>query len=211
MDYQRAVEALIPGVQGRVLGVLARTENDMTIRTVASLADVSPQQATVVVTHLVNLGVVSRREAGSSALVRLERENDAARVVLALARLQESTRDRLAEAARHIEPAPGSLIVFGSFARGQADAGSDLDILVVRSSQVAADDNGWIDALGRWEGEARKIVGNPVNMMVVSFDEVPALLRSHYGPWQMIASEGVPLLGSSLHALVSVDCSATRT
>ena len=204
MNYQRSVEALIPGVQGRVLGVLARTETEMTIRTVASLADASPQQATVVVSHLVDLGVVSRREAGSSSLVRLERENEAARVVLALARLQGSTMDRLTDAAGHVEPAPVSLIVFGSFARGQADTESDLDVLAVRSSQVAADDNEWIDSLGRWEADARKIVGNPVNMMVVSFDEVPALLRRRSGPWQTIAREGIPLLGSPLSALASV-------
>ena len=188
MDYQRSVEELIPGVQGRVLGVLSRTETEMTIRTLANLAEASPQQATVVVTHLVDLGVVSRREAGSSSLVRLERENEAARVVLALARLSESTMDRLADAARRVEPAPVSLIVFGSFARGEADTESDLDILAVRSSQVAADDNEWIDSLGKWEVDARKIVGNPVNMMVVSFDEVPALLRRRSGPWRAIAA-----------------------
>jgi len=204
VNYQRAVEALIPGVQGRVLGVLARTETEMTIRTVANLADASPQQATVVVTHLVDLGVVSRREAGSSSLVRLERENEAARVVLALARLQESTMDRLTDVARHVVPAPVSLIVFGSFARGEADTESDLDILAVRSNHVDADDNEWIDSLGRWEVDARKIVGNPVNMMVVSFDEVPALLRRRSGPWQAIAREGIPLLGSPLSALASV-------
>jgi predicted nucleotidyltransferase len=204
VNYRRSVEALIPGVQGRVLGVLARTETEMTIRTVASLADASPQQATVVVTHLVDLGVVSRREAGSSSLVRLERENEAARVVLALARLQESTMDRLTDVARHVVPVPVSLIVFGSFARGEADTESDLDILAVRSNHVDADDNEWIDSLGRWEVDARKIVGNPVNMMVVSFDEVPALLRRRSGPWRTIAREGIPLLGSPLSELASV-------
>jgi predicted nucleotidyltransferase len=112
--------------------------------------------------------------------------------------------DRLTDAARHVEPPPVSLIVFGSFARGEADTESDLDILAVRSSQVAADDNEWIDSLGRWEVDARKIVGNPVNMMVVSFDEVPSLLRRRSGPWQTIAREGIPLLGSPLSALASV-------
>ena len=53
------VEALIPGVQGRVLGVLARTETEMTIRTAAGLAGASQQQASVVVAHLVDLGTVA--------------------------------------------------------------------------------------------------------------------------------------------------------
>ncbi len=202
MDYNRPVEVVIPGVQGRVLGVLVRTEAEMTIRTVASLAEASAQQASVVVAHLVELGIVARREAGSSALVRLERENDAARVVLALGRLQESAMGRLADEARHIAPAPESLLIFGSFARGEARVASDLDVLVVRPTGVSADDQQWIDALGKWEMTARRIVGNPINMLVVSVDEVPGLLRRRRGPWRAIAREGILLVGSALSALV---------
>jgi hypothetical protein len=44
MDYRRPVEDLIPGVQGKVLGVLARTDTDLTMRAVAELAGVSPQR-----------------------------------------------------------------------------------------------------------------------------------------------------------------------
>jgi hypothetical protein len=34
--------------------------------------------------------------------------------------------------ARYIDPEPVSLVVFGSFARGAADASSDIDVLAVR-------------------------------------------------------------------------------
>lgn len=200
MDYVRPIETLIPGVQGRVLTVLTRNESEMTIRAVARLAGVSPQQASVVTAELVNLGIVSRREAGSSALVCLDRENEAARVVLTLARLLESVMGRLSELAHAISPPPESLIVFGSFARSETIATSDLDVLAIRAKGVPADDNDWIDALGAWELVARRIVGNPVNMMVVSADEVPALLRRHSGPWRTIANEGVVLVGRPLNS-----------
>jgi predicted nucleotidyltransferase len=203
VDYRRPIEALMPGVRGRVLSVLAGSEMEMTIRTVAGLAGVSPQQASVVVAQLVDLGIVARREAGSSALVRLERENEAVRVVLALGRLQEAVMARLADAAQHIAPAPASLLIFGSFARKEAVAASDLDVLAVRPRGVAADDDKWIDALGRWEAAARNVVGNPVNVLVVAIDEVPGLLRRRAGPWRAIAREGIPLVGPSLAALAS--------
>jgi DNA-binding transcriptional ArsR family regulator len=203
VDYRRPIEALLPGVRGRVLSVLAGTEMEMTIRTVAGLAGVSPQQASVVVAQLVDLGLVARREAGSSALVRLERENEAVQVVLALDRLQEAVVARLTDAANHIAPAPASLLIFGSFARREAVAASDLDVLAVRSRGVTADDDEWIDSLGRWESAARIVVGNPVNLLVVAIDEVPGLLRGRAGPWRAIAREGITLVGPSLAALAS--------
>ena len=43
---------------------------------------------------------------------------------------------RLSELAESIEPAPASLALFGSFARGTDDAGSDLDVLVVRPDDL---------------------------------------------------------------------------
>src|SRR5260221_1903790 len=90
MDYVRSVEVVIPGVQGRVLGVLARSDAELTMRTVGKLAGVSSNRAAAVLNHLVSLGLVERREAGSAALVRLARDNEAARAVLALAGLRET-------------------------------------------------------------------------------------------------------------------------
>ena len=100
MDYVNPVEALIPGVQGRVLTVLARTEAELTMRSVAELAGVSANQATVVLNRLVRLGLVERRDVGAAALVRLVRENEAARSVLSLVDLRQGVLARLAGEAR---------------------------------------------------------------------------------------------------------------
>jgi DNA-binding MarR family transcriptional regulator len=131
MDYGNPVEALIPGVQGRVLAVLARTEAELTMRSVAEMAGASANQATVVLNRLVGLGLVERREVGAAALVRLIRENEAARSVLELVDLRQGVLDRLKGEAKKIRPAPTCLAVFGSFALGEAHEGSDVDILVV--------------------------------------------------------------------------------
>jgi predicted nucleotidyltransferase len=189
MDYSHPVAALIPGVQGRVLEVLAATEAELTMRTVARLAAVSPNRATSILNQLIDLGLVERREAGTAALVRLCRDNEAARLILQLAGLPETVRQRLAETAHAIVPAPASVTLFGSFARGHAVAGSDVDILVVRPAAVTADDAGWTDALGRWSDSARRIAGNPVNLVVVSETEVPRLARRQRSVWAEIASD----------------------
>jgi hypothetical protein len=204
VDYVHPVEAMIPGVQGRILGVLSRSELEMTIRTAARLARASPQQASVVITELVQLGVVSRREVGASALISLERANLAAQIMLALADLHQGTVDRLTACAHAMSPAPASFTVFGSFVRGEAYAGSDLDVLAVCPRGVNPQAGAWTDALGKWEALARRIVGNPVNIIVVGFDEVPGLLRRRSGPWRAIAREGIVLAGASVATLAGI-------
>lgn len=202
MDYGRPVEALIPGVQGRVLGVLARANKDLTMRGVAELADVSPQQASVVIGKLVELGVVERREVPPASLVRLVADNLAAQAVLSIANLRRNALDRLSELASAIVPVPASLMVFGSFARGDADSESDVDVLVVRPVGLRDDDDGWTDALWVWISAATRAVGNPVNVIEAAAEEIPGLLRRR-GPsvWTDIVRDGIVLVGSPLEEL----------
>jgi predicted nucleic acid-binding protein/predicted nucleotidyltransferase len=174
------------------------------IRTVSRLAGASVQQTATVIAELVSLGMVTRRDAGSSALVGLERENEAVGAVLALGHVGERVMERLRDSAQDIAPQPASLIVFGSFARGDARLTSDLDVLAVRPIGLSPDENTWLDSLGKWESNARRIVGNPVHTLVVSQEELEGLMRRRSGPWRAIAAEGVTLLGSSLSSHASV-------
>jgi hypothetical protein len=198
VDYVRPIEAIVPGVQGRVLGVLSRTSSELTIRTVARLAGVSGNRATAVLNRLVSLGVVQRREVGSAALVALARDNEAARTVLALADLRDGVLAQFRAAARDIDPTPACLVVFGSFARGEAREGSDVDVLVVRPAGVDDDDPRWIDSLGRWADHAGRIAGNPVNQLHAAVEDLPRLLGRPDSVWQKAAEDGVLIAGVPL-------------
>ena len=201
VDYVRPVESLIPGVQGRILGVLTRTEAELTMRTVARLAGVSPNRATSVLHRLIELGLVERHDVGTSALVRLVRENEAGKVINELGRLTDAVVKRLAESATTISPAPISLVLFGSFARGQARDDSEVDVLIVRPDDVQTDDAGWITSLGNWSDLAARIAGNPVNLVVAAQAELPTLFKRQRSVWGEIARDGVTLLGADLRAL----------
>jgi predicted nucleotidyltransferase len=205
MDYSHPVEALIPGVQGRVLSILARTETELTMRGVAQLAGVSPQQASLVLARLVELGVVERRDAPPVALVRLVRDNLAAQALVTVAGLRQAAIEELRSLAIEITPVPASLIVFGSFARGDTDAHSDVDVLAVRPPAVTGDDlDSWTDSLGRWADRTSRALGNPVNLVEASVDEVPVLLNQKApSMWTDIVAEGIVIVGSSLADLAS--------
>jgi DNA-binding MarR family transcriptional regulator len=198
MDFRRPVEVLIPDAQGRILGVLARTTEELTLTTLADLSGVSLAHVARVVPRLVELGVVERREVPPAVLVRLAPDNLAARALLRLADLRHALLDELSESARDLDPAPVSMTLFGSFARGDDDAVSDIDVVVVRPSSTDEDDPAWTESTARWEAHARRISGNAVSLIEVGEDEVPKLMRSRRPLWQSIRREGAVLQGTPL-------------
>ena len=201
MDFRRPVEVLIPDAQGRVLGALTRTTDELTLTTLADLSGVSLAHAARIVPRLVELGVVERREVPPTVLVRLVPDNLAARLLLALADLRHALLDELRESAHKIEPSPANVTLFGSFARGDDDAASDIDVVVVRPSAVSEDDAAWSESIARWEAHEHRVSGNAVNRIEVREDEVPRLMRSRRPLWQTIRREGITLQGQPLEAL----------
>lgn len=201
MDFRHPVQVVIPGVQGQVLAVLAATETEFTMRTVAKLAGVSVNRAVTVLNGLVELGVVRRRDAGRSALVALDRENEAGRLIASLAAVRSAVIEKLRRTARSIRPHPASLVLFGSIARGTSDADSDIDVLVVRPTGVPEDGELWLESLGAWSERAARIAGNPVNFIVIGEDEVLGLLGSRQRLWREIAETGIVLIGTGLDEL----------
>ncbi len=105
------------------------------------------------------------------------------------------------EAAVAISPAPISVIVFGSFARREADAASDIDIVVVRGDDVDADDDGWSDSLEAWRRHVRVLAGNEVELIEAAASEVSRKLRGRSELWRQIKQDGIVVFGAGIDAL----------
>lgn len=195
MDFRRPVEAVIPGVQGRILAVLAETTAELNLRTIARLAGVSPAQASRVLPTLVELGLVDRRDVPPSALFSLVDENVAVRAVRTLSRARDAALTELGALTAMIEPRPISVIVFGSFARGEAVAQSDLDVVIVRPQDVGEDDEHWVATTDAWRSAAQRLTGNSVGVLEVDEAESARRLRRPTGVWAAIAHEGVVVCG----------------
>jgi predicted nucleotidyltransferase len=198
MDFRRPVEALIPDAQGRILGTLARTTEELTLSTLADLSGVSLAHAARIVPRLVDLGVVQRREVPPAVLVRLVPEHLAARAILALADLRHAFLEEMRESARSLDPAPVNVTLFGSFARGEDDAASDVDIVVVRPSVIGEGDATWSESIAQWEARLRRVSGNAVNRIEITEDDVAKLMKSRRPLWQAIRREGIALYGVPL-------------
>ncbi|MCU1498541.1 MAG: polymerase beta domain protein region [Acidimicrobiales bacterium] len=204
MDFQRPIEAIVPGAQGRVLAVLAETTAELNLRTIARLAGVSKAQTSRTLPVLVELGVVERREAPPSSLFRLVPEHVASRALLAIARSADLALDEIGHLADELPHPPLSVIVFGSFARREAGADSDIDLVVIRPEAVNEDDEAWTESLEGLRRDVRRLTGNPVEVLEVSSDEAAARLAGRSQVWMDISREGRVAYGLSLDDLRGV-------
>ena len=159
-----------------------------------------------VVPRLVELGVVERRDVPPAVLVKLVPEHVASRAILMLADLRHTFVEELRDSARRLDPTPVNVTLFGSFARGDDDAKSDLDVVVVRPSALDETDSSWADSIARWEAHVRRISGNPLNRIEVGEDEVDKLVKSRRPLWQAIRREGIVLHGTPLVDLGAAAC-----
>ncbi|MBI2169003.1 MAG: nucleotidyltransferase domain-containing protein, partial [Actinobacteria bacterium] len=151
--------------------------------TIAQLAGVSQAQASRVLPGMVELGVVERREVPPSSLFRLVPEHVAARAMLTLARSTDVVLDEIGRLAASLPHPPASVIVFGSFARREAGADSDIDVVVVRPADISEDDEGWATSIERLRSEVRRLTGNPVEMLEVNADEAAAKVAGRSQLW----------------------------
>ena len=163
MDLSSPISSVIPSAHGAVLAVLASAGESLSGRRVAALTNGRFGQWRVneVLGQLAEAGVVLREVRPPAKLYRLNREHVAAAGIEALAGQRDALLSRIRdELATWAVPA-AAVWVFGSAARGDGDATSDIDLLFVRPDAVASDDPTWLhqidtvsEHVGRWSGNS---------------------------------------------------------
>lgn len=204
MDFVRPIEAIVLGAQGRVLAVLAETTAELNLRTIARLAGVSNAQASRVMPGLVELGVVERREVAPSSLFRLIPEHVASRVLLGLARSSDLVLAEIGRLASKLPRPPVSVIVFGSFARGETDSGIDIDMVAVRPQNIDEDDDAWAESIEDWRRDVARLTGNPVEVLEVSADTAATKAAGRSQVWADIRRDGRVVHGGDLDEIRAV-------
>jgi predicted nucleotidyltransferase len=97
-------------------------------------------------------------------------------------------------------PAPVSLIVFGSFARGDDELGSDIDVVIVHPP-ADGDDEGWVEQVERWRSTVGRLAGWHVELLHVAADEASARLASRSPLWRDVRRDGRVVFGEGLSEL----------
>lgn len=191
----------MPGAQGRVLAVLAETTAELNLRTIARLAAVSIAQASRVLPGLVDLGVVERREVPPSSQFRLVPEHVISRALLDIARSSDMVLAEIGRLAGVLPRPPDHVIVFGSFARGEAGRDSDIDVVVVRPDTIHEDDDAWAESIETWRRNIARLTGNPVEVLEVSAADAARKIASRSQLWADIRRDGRLAYGPGLNEL----------
>ena len=184
----------MPGVQGRILSVLASTDAELTMRTVASLAGASQNRTSELLSNLAALGVVERREAGSASMVRLSTTNLVGRWVRELASITDAVLVEMRRLASEITPQPQCLAVFGSFVRRVATGESDIDVVAVVDEQ-AGQSRELSESLAGWCDRVAQLTGNTVSLLTVEDSQLVEWIGQGQPVWVKIVEEGEVLTG----------------
>jgi hypothetical protein len=203
MNVSRAYSAVAPTVEGDVLVVLARTTQPLTGRRLARLARRGSVAAVAkALDRLVSQGLVLRQEAPPASLYTLNRQHVAAPAVEALALIRTELLDRLRHALSSWSTPSVHASMFGSAARQDGDIDSDIDIFVVRPTDVSAENPTWSaqlhdigDAILAWTGNYARIIDFAEQDVAQMLDENPPILGD-------LRRDGVDLAGVSLRELL---------
>lgn len=157
MDVSMPITTVIPSLDGPVLAALAATTTPMGLAAVHTRAGRGSKSGVrSVLLRMVDEGLVQEVPGGYV----LNRDHLAAPAVELLATLHGKLISRIRAAVEEWPARPALVGMFGSAARRDGDAGSDIDVLVVSDDP---DLNDRVDELAeqirRWTGNRAQVVG----------------------------------------------------
>jgi predicted nucleotidyltransferase len=203
MNVGRPYTAISPSLDGEVLQTLAGTTMAMTGRQVARLTGRSSHSGVLdVLNRLTDHGLVDRVELNRAFLFSLNREHLAYPAVIALTGMRAALLGRMGQEIGTWQIAPVHLSLFGSAARGDGDADSDIDLFVVRPTAVSEEDPRWREQL---DGLAIKIdrwTGNRAAVLEVAEGELVRLATDNPPIVDQLRSDAIVLGGLEISTLL---------
>jgi predicted nucleotidyltransferase len=198
MDVARPWSDVVPGARGAVLVTLAQLEGPVTVRALARHAGVSPQGALTLVNELAQAGLVRADRAGTSLMVTLNRDHLAAEAVIALVTVRARLVQRLTDELAGWDGLAGGWL-FGSAARGDGHAESDIDLLLVASRSIDTDQ--WEHRTAALLNQVEDWTGNRAQLVEHTRRSFAALVRAGNPLVDAVRLEGIPLTLNTRHLL----------
>lgn len=177
VNLSHPLELISHPLDGRILEVLSGADAGFTGRQVHGLlGGHSVRGVQLGLDRLRRQGIVVAEPAGRAVLYRLNTSHLAASHVLSLAHLRHDLIRRLRSGFASWNPQPAAAYLFGSTARGDSVAGSDIDICIIRPEGVGDPDRAdWREQVDSISRQVSAWTGNDTRVLEYAVDEVLAL------------------------------------
>lgn len=206
MDLSLPLRSLIPSLDSDVLAVLAGTESSLGVTQIARLAARGSRQGiSAVLDRLTEHGLVLAHPTNRGHVFQLNREHVLALSLLSALDARSRVMEILDQEIRQLEPGPAHVSVFGSFARGEGGADSDIDLLVVTPSGNDPEDERWAAQLGTVEDQVFAATGNRLEVMTLSLGDLRAAVVAGEPLIGSLISDSIRLIGRPFIELVEAE------
>jgi len=195
VQIQHPLAVVTPTLDGDILTALARADAGFTPGGLARLLSAhSVEGVRRAVRRLAGQGIVDARQVGRAFEYRLNRDHLAAGPIIALAGQWRTLLERMEQELSAWRQPPVYGAVFGSAARGDMRADSDLDVFLVAPDDV--DQRYWDGAVASFQQVVTRWTGNDTRVLAMSESEVRAAVRDGAPILRSVADEGVAVVGS---------------
>ncbi len=204
VDLQHPLRSLVPSLDWAVLEVLAATQSGLGVSQIARLASRGSRKGhAAVLDRLVDHGLVLAEPANQGFIYHFNRDHLLAPAVLVAVGLRAQLLHRLEDEMAQLAPRPVHASVFGSFARGEAGVESDIDILLLASSEPDA--AAWDSQIDRLQKRVRLWTGNRCRCLVFSVDRARQLCAEGEPIVANWIEEGLVLTGDPLQRTLTYE------
>jgi len=211
VDLSSPISSVIPTAQGVVLAVLSRSGGPLSGRQVAALTNGRAGQWRVneVLGQLAEAGIVLREDRPPAKLYRLNRDHVAAAGVEALTNQRQELLSRIRSEVAAWTVCPDAVWLFGSAARGDGDAASDIDLLVVRPVTIDEGDQRWLRQIDELSEHIALWSGNSCEVLELSRAELAGAVSRGERLVEDLRTDALTLGGTRPRTLLRTGRAAT--
>jgi hypothetical protein len=203
MDVAHPIRAVVPTLDGPVLEVLAGTSHPLTTLEIHRLTGVgSSMGVRLVLERLAGQGIILADHRGNAIYYTANRDHLAWHAVEILARLRQALRERLAAEIGLWSIRPIHASMFGSAARADGDASSDIDILLIKPDLPAGDDEPWEEQVDRLRARVTALTGNHCQAFTVTLGRLAEHVNAADPIVEAWLADGIHLAGDQLSTVI---------
>ncbi|MDO5503063.1 MAG: nucleotidyltransferase domain-containing protein [Actinomycetia bacterium] len=204
MDLASPLAIVTPTLDAGVLQVLIGTTQPCTAAEVhRRLGRGSDEGVRKVLTRLTAQGIVLTASPSRYPVYWLNRDHVGATHLEGLARARSEVLERIRTAVDGWSQAPHHVSVFGSFARGDGDLDSDIDLLLVSPATASSgSEDEWADNVASLCDAIERWTGNRAQALDIDIDTLRSMAARRDPLIESIRREGVHVFGARFGTLL---------